>query len=503
VVWARRADLAFGQIGASARKAPGAKMKRLLLVFLTTAGLASVVHAQSLPSTKSDAAEPKSCFSDFWTYMNSPLKDCPLSYAGVTLFGNIDGGYGYESHGAPMGYSADKVNYAIQRNSGKGAWLWSPNGASTSTLGVKIEEKIVDQWKFIAVAETGFNPYSLNLINGPQSIADNNRNRIINQRTQFDTSRAGQWDNGQGFFGVSNPTYGTLTFGRTNALSQNAIGAYDPVASVAFSQIGFSAATATFGASPVARVNTAVTYRLNYENVRFAAQAQIGGYELGNAATSQYQFQIGADFGKLSVDAIGGWATNAMTLSTYGGAALPAGFDPNSIVRATVGDHAGVMLLARYQWEKFRFFAGYVYAQTDNPSNTNYPGGLPTIADGIIVPPGAVTTNAFNVARIQNTVWTGARYSLMSNVDLAAGVYWESQNDYLQGPAVCTGSGINTSSGKCSGGRYSYSFMATYRPLPRLEIYGGVLVSTVYGGPASGFQYTQGIDPTVGVRFRF
>ena len=422
---------------------------------------------------------------------------------GVTFYGNLDGGYGYEQHGAPMGYSADKVNYAILRNSGKGAWIWSPNGASTSTLGVKIEEKIVDQWKFIGIAETGFNPYSLNLINGPQSIADNNLNKTAYQRTQFDSSRAGQWDNGQGFFGVSNPTYGTLTFGRANSLSQSAIGSYDPVASVAFSQIGFSAAYATFGASPTARVNTGLTYRLTYEGFRFAAQAQLGGYELGNAATSQYQFQIGGDFGKLSLDAIGGWAANAVTLSTYGGAALPAGYDPNAIVRATVGNHAGVMLLARYQWEKFRFFAGYVYALTDNPSNTSYPGGLPTIADGVIVPPGAVTTDAYVAPRVQNTVWTGARYAVLSNLNLSAGVYWKSQNTFLAAPAVCTGSGIYTSSSRCSGGRYSYSFMAAYRPLPRLEIYGGVMISTVYGGMASGFQYNQNVDPTVGIRFQF
>ena len=475
-----------------------------LLLILATNGFAGFGNAQTLPNAKSgEPDQPKSCFSDFWTYMNSSLRDCPLSYAGVTLYGNLDGGYGYDQHGAPTGYSADKVNYAIQRNSGKGAWIWSPNGASTSTLGVKIDEKIVDDWKFVAIAETGFNPYSLNLINGPRSLADNNPNKTANQRTQFDSSRAGQWDNGQGFFGVSNPTYGTLTFGRANSLSQSAVGSYDPVASVAFSQIGFSAAYATFGASPTARVNTGLTYRLTYDRIRFAAQAQVGGYELGNAATSQYQFLIGGEFGKLSLEAVGGWATNAVTLSTYGGGAMPAGYDPNSIVRATLGNNAGFMLLARYPWEKFRFFAGYIYARTDNPSNIYYPGGLPTIADGIIVPPGAVTTNAYNVARIQNTVWTGARYAVLSNVELAAGVYWESQNNFLAAPAVCTGSGVNTSSNRCAGGRTSYSFMAAYRPLPRLEIYGGVMVSTVRGGVASGFLYSQNIDPTVGVRFRF
>ena len=50
--------------------------------------------------------------------------------------------------------------------------------------------------------------------------------------------------------------------------------------------------------------------------------------------------------------------------------------------------------------------------------------------------------NAYTVPRILNTVWTGVRYAVWSNLDLAAGVYWESQNNFLAAPAVCTGSGI-------------------------------------------------------------
>jgi TOBE domain len=55
----------------------------------------------------------------------------------------------------------------------------------------------------------------MRLINGPQSLADNNLLTPANQTTHFDTACAGQWDNGQGFIGVSNPSYGTLTYGRT------------------------------------------------------------------------------------------------------------------------------------------------------------------------------------------------------------------------------------------------------------------------------------------------
>ena len=480
-------------------------MSKFFVAAFVISALAGSAHAADLASSKAPDAEPSkpSCFSSFWDYVNSSLRDCPLRYGPLTLYGSIDGGYGYEQWGAPVGVNADKPNYAIQRNSGNARWLWSPNGLSTSTIGVSLAQKVFEDWELIGAADAGFNPYSFRLINGPQSQADNNLHTAAYQRTMFDSARAGQWDNGQGFFGVSNPTYGTVTFGRTTLLSTSALGSYDPVASVAFSQIGFSAGYGAFGASPTSRINTAITYRVTYQNYRFAGQAQVGGYDQGNAATQQYQFQIGTDFGKFSFDAIGGLAQNATTYSSYSGANLPAGYDPNSIVRATLKNTAGIELLARYEWEKFRFFAGWIHARASNPSDTTFPFGMGTIANGIVVPPGAVTTDAYNVNRIQNTLWTGVRYALLSNLNLASGVYWETQNDFLAAPGICTGAGTQTSSSRCDGGRYSYSFLIDYRPVPRVNLYAGVMVSNVYGGPASGFLHDENIAPTVGLRFRF
>jgi hypothetical protein len=294
-----------------------------------------------------------------------------------------------------------------------------------------------------------------------------------------------------------------LTFGRTNLLTQSALGAYDPVASVAFSQLGFTALYATFGASPTSRINTAFTYRLTYRGFRLAAQAQVGGYDQDNAATEQYQAQIGTDFAGFSFDAIAGYAKNALTFQSFAGAATPIGYDPASIVRATALNTGGIALLGRYEWEKFKFYLGDIYSVSVNPSNPNYPYGVSSIAPGIFVPPGFVTTNAYTVPRVLNTVWGGVRYTVWSNLEVAAGVYWESQNDFLAAPAVCTGSGSATSSSRCAGGRYSYSLLVDYRPIPRMDLYAGLLVSNVYGGVASAYEHTQNIAPTVGVRMRF
>jgi predicted porin len=53
-----------------------------------------------------------------------------------------------------------------------------------------------------------------------------------------DSSRAGQFYNSVGYFGINSP-YGTLTFLRQNSLTLDAVFAYDPMgASYAFSPIG-------------------------------------------------------------------------------------------------------------------------------------------------------------------------------------------------------------------------------------------------------------------------
>ena len=109
-------------------------------------------------------------------------------------------------------------------------------------------------WSLIGVLEAGVNPYSGMFANGPRSLADNNArpaNTSPFQNANFAGSRAGQWDNSQGYLGISNPVYGTLTFGRTNSLALDVTSAYDPVASTAFSTLGFSAAFSGFGSSAV------------------------------------------------------------------------------------------------------------------------------------------------------------------------------------------------------------------------------------------------------------
>ncbi len=477
-------------------------MRRRVVVLIAAFGMIRLAHAADLPAAK--APEPPSltnCFGSLWSFLSASVKECPLTYAGITLFGDLDVGYGYETHGAPFNGNYDKgVPYHIHKYGNRGLYLWSPNALSSSTIGLKMVEPLGFGWSLIGVLESGVNPYSGMFMNPLRSLTDNNVNTLANQSANGDSSRNGSWwDNGQGFVGVSNKAFGTLTFGRVNSLASDLASAFDPVASNAFTML--SGSYPGFGDTELVRVNTGFKYRLSYGNYRIGALAQVGGYAIGNGSMGEYQAQIGADFGGLSLDAAFGWARDAVSLSSFSGNP-PEGYDVNSIVKATLSNNAGVMVGARYFEGPWKFYAGYIYARSANPSD-DFPNGFPTIAAGIFVPAGEVTSNAYTVNRILKTVWAGARYTIWSGLDIAGGLYYKTQNDYLPPPNVCTGSSTGTSSSKCAGSQGNASLLIDWQPVARVDLYAGVMVSNLWGGLASGALNTQDIDPTVGMRIRF
>src|SRR5207302_4487817 len=102
-----------------------------------------------------------------------------------------------------------------------------------------------------------------------------------------------------------------------------------------------------------------------------AALWQFGGYNLNNAATGSYQLQLGGDVanlagGTLSLDAIGSYVQNAVSLALAGNT-LPAVLP--QVLTATLSNDTSVMLLAKYSNGPIKLFAGYEYIQFAPPSN--------------------------------------------------------------------------------------------------------------------------------------
>jgi len=542
-------------------------MKKLgvSLAIMIAAGAAA--HAADLPTTKPAAPPPPvNCFATIWTWLDSSPADCPLSYGPFTVYATLDGGLTYESNGAP--YNArwnNGVDSFIQKQSYGAKWLWSPNNLSQSVAGIKMSQPLpflsgpfLSGWSLIGAWEWGFNPYYGFPAAAQQAQVSQNGRALLLQGAGADSSRTGQPDNSQAFIGISNKTYGTLTAGRVNTVSLDAINAYDPMGgSYAFSPLGFSGSFAGFGNTEAARANTAVKYRLDLPafygaNFRVGGLAQWGGYDQGNGTNGLYQGQVGGDFnlfggtpyaGTLSLDAIGSWAKDAVNLSTFTGscATLTKGpfkgetgctlglpmFYADTDLKATLSNNTGVLITAKYKWQALTVYGGYSWLRQADPSDT-YPDGFRTIG-GWNVPatipstiPGAsklfptqwISYTTYAIPRIAPYFWVGAKYAITPQLDVAGAFYYLQQTDYNTSP--CTGAlttfvqpngnkitVARSSNGACAGSEDFFSALIDYRPFKRVDLYAGLMVSNVYGGLANGFPATQDISPTAGIRIRF
>jgi predicted porin len=512
-------------------------MKTFGAAILVSLGLVGLAHAADLPTNKSsEPLPPANCFGSLWNWLQSSATDCPLSYAGFTVYATIDVGVGYESNGAGFNsvYANGVANFISKQSNGP-KWLWTPNGINQSVVGVTMKEPIGDGWSVVGTLETGFDPYTGELTNGQRSLVQNNGKALVQQNANSDSSRSGQWDNSQGYVGLSSKTFGTLVVGRESSLTLDGLIAGDPMGgSYAFSPFGYSGSYAGFGDTELNRANTGVKYRVDFMNLRGAALAQWGGYDQGNGSTGLYQGQIGGDFnvggGVLSLDGVGGYAKDAVSVSTFTGtcATLTKGpfkgqtgcasgipnFYNTDDLKATLSNNTGFMLLSKYKLGPLTLSGGYEWWRQANPSDAyangfetlggySVPGTIPALNKTVakLFPTQWVTYNAYTINRYVNVFFFGAKYAINPQLDVIGAFYYLEQNNYSTTP--CTGTGIHISSGSCAGTQDAISFLVDYRPVKRLDLYAGVMVSNVYAGLANGFQEIQNIAPTAGLRVKF
>ncbi len=518
-------------------------LHKILLASAASLVLAGAAQAADIPTKKTPpvAAKPN-CYASFWTWLDSTAADCPLSAYGITVYGQIDAGGGYETEAGRFNKDYPQgVQELINKWNNGARWQATPNGLSQSNVGVKVKEQIVPNWFLIGDVNLGFDPYSLRLSDGPTSLVDNNNagsaNNLFSETSNGDSSRAGQWDNTRAYLGLSNTTYGTLTAGRQYAFSNDLSSNYDPFGgSYAFSMIGNSS---TFvggtGDTETARYNTSIKYLYNNNGFRAGALAQVGGWAQGNGAQSAYQIDIGGDLGGFSVDALYAYAKDAVALGLYtNGAPTP------DTLKATLADINAGVIGAKYKWQALTLFGGYEYARLSSPSDlygatdaaaSKYPltfnGGYP----------GIVQANAYVNPKDLQVAWIGGKYGILSNVDLIAGYYYAWQNNYTNpyntkfgttytgtktgaayscgpnptapvvigsgGSAVGYGTPQGSNASSCPGHEDAISVGLDWRPVKRVDLYTGVMYSEVAGGMANGFLHSNNTAFTSGVRVAF
>src|SRR5712675_2256084 len=141
------------------------------------------------------ASAPKPC-TDGWSFIAT---NCQLTWQGITVYGIVDTGVGWQSHGAPWDpKSAVGSSYLIQKQNRGPIWTLAPNALSNSFIGIKGTEPIGGNVSVVFALDAGFDPYSLQFSNGAGSIAASNGVPQNLQSSYSDSSRAGQWYNGQG-----------------------------------------------------------------------------------------------------------------------------------------------------------------------------------------------------------------------------------------------------------------------------------------------------------------
>lgn len=416
--------------------------------------------------------------------------DGGLTWKGVTLYGTFDIGVAHLDHGAKLtSYYGPGLPFVIQKNSGASITSVSPNGLSQSKVGISGVEKINDDVNAVFKLETGFQPTSFHLADGPRSLIKDNGLPLAGQTTNGDSSRAGQLFQGAAYLGVASKTWGTVTYGLQTSLILDNFAKYDPQSQAqAFSVIGYSGFASGGGATETARFDNSVKYAIAKGPVRVAYLHNFqGGNDFPGKAD---QVNIGGDYKGFSADLTYSHIGDAVSETTLTAAQNLA--HPGTLA-ATISDNTAYAAEARYVLGKAKFYAGVeaiAFANPKDPLPVNFRG-----IGGYVV--SVVNNAAYAIHRKETVSWTGVRYSATPKLDLIGAYYRYDQNSYK-------GNGCSdASASSCSGQLWDVSAVADYRFNKHFDVYGGVNHSAVANGLASGFLQKNSTAPVVGVRFTF
>jgi predicted porin len=422
-----------------------------------------------------------------------------LTWNGITLYGVIDVGLQYDTHMAPFTpYRPAASGNIVRSNSHQSAFGLTPSNMGQSRIGLQGNEPLTDELAAVFQVETFFNPQSGELADSLHSLTANNGKAVKDQSVGVDGSSAGQLLQ-TAYLGLKSQRFGTLTFGRQQALIAEGMVRYDPNYSAsAFGLLGASNTYAGAGSSEDNRLDSTAKYQVRLgEHLRFS-----GLYKFNGASGSQRtaaQANVGGTAGGLSIDAYYSQANSSITGSALNAAqvgTLPAGYDLDKSLVGTVSDNTTLALMGLYQLERVKLFAGYENITYTNPRRP-LAVGFGNIGGYLLA---YVNNTAYNERKVSQVYWAGVRYAPSKPLELSAAYYGVHQSGF--GTGALAGCSSDASS-KCSGDLQAVSLAADYRFNVHFDAYLGAMYSTVSGGLASGYLYTNNINPTLGARYKF
>ena len=426
--------------------------------------------------------------------------DDSLTWHGITLYGVIDIGVQYDTHGAPFTpYRPSASGNIVRQYSRESVTGLTPSNMGQSRVGLQGLEPLGDEWSAVFQVETFFNPQSGEIADSLKSLTVNNGRTLATQTVGVDGSSAGQALQ-TAWVGFKSARFGSLTFGRQVTLLLEGTIKYDPnYNATAFGLLGASNTYSGGGAQEDNRLDSTAKYFVDFNGLAHLGALYKFNGSNGSANTA-FQADIGGEYAGASVDAYYSKENSAITATSLTAAqvaALPAlGYSVSNSLAATISNNTAYALMALYKIDPFKLLAGYERIKYANPT-TPLSAGFNDIGDYVLA---FVTNNAYNKSKTVNVFWTGARYTVIPHLDLTVAYYGYNQNAYGTGKqAGCTTSAHSV----CSGNFEAFSFDADYYFNKHFDAYLGAMYSGVHDGVASGYLSTTNINPTVGLRCKF
>ena len=240
---------------------------------------------------------PKSFVAEAAHVVKGPLDvltdDGPISWHGVTLFGTLDAGLGWQSHGTPFnGAYPQGLEYAISKNSNHANFGVAPGGMGYSGIGLKGEQEILPGFAGVFAVNTNFDWRRANSATDRRHSIANNGAALANQSSNGDSARAGQAFNDYAYAGISSRDFGTLTFGRQRTLTTDDRLVYDPIpGSLAFSLLGYTGSLSS-GDTENSRFDNSLKYLVHLGPARFGAIYKFGGPGIGRQPNQRPDLSI-------------------------------------------------------------------------------------------------------------------------------------------------------------------------------------------------------------------